>query len=32
MWTTNKLLVGLHDPFYERIWNSLPPLKTKEPT
>jgi sugar-specific transcriptional regulator TrmB len=32
MWTTNKLLVGLHDQFYERIWNSLPPLKTKEPT
>ena len=32
MWTTNRLLVGLHDQFYERIWNSLPPLKTKEPT
>jgi len=32
MWTTNRLLVGLHDHFYERIWNTLPALRTKEQT
>lgn len=27
IWTTNRLLVDLHDQLFERIWNALPPPK-----
>ena len=27
VWTTNRLLVDLHDQLFERIWNALPPAK-----
>ena len=26
IWTTNKLLVGLHEQFFDRLWNSLPAI------
>jgi sugar-specific transcriptional regulator TrmB len=27
IWTTNKLLVELHDQLFEKVWNALPPAK-----
>jgi hypothetical protein len=29
IWTTNKLLIELHEQMFERIWNTLPVTKER---
>ena len=32
IWTTNKMLVELHDQLFDRVWNSLPNLQAAKPS